>query len=76
MFLYFNKSDEEVFCILEQRVREENDRADRLAFWSLHFYLEGIVASTKLICSDWINCFCNAIFNVWEDQQQWYLMSI
>ena len=32
MFLYFNKSDEEMFCILEQRVREENDGADRLAF--------------------------------------------
>lgn len=30
MFLYFNKSDEEMFCILDQRVREENDRADRL----------------------------------------------
>ena len=76
MFLYFNKSDEEMFCILEQRVREENDKADRLAIWFLLFYLEGTVASTNLICSDSISCFCSAIFNVSEDQQQWCLMSI
>ena len=49
MFLYFNKSDEEMFCILEQRVREENDGADRLAFWFFFFYLEGIVASTNAV---------------------------
>lgn len=48
MFLCFNKSGEEMFWILEQRVREENDRADRLAFCSLHFYLEGIVLLPSL----------------------------
>lgn len=48
MFLYFNKSGEEMFWILEQRVREENDRADRLAFCSLRFYLEGIVLLPSL----------------------------